>query len=71
MKVTGTIKKSDLEGGLWMLEAGDGTSYQLTGKLDGAKDGMTAEVEGKVDKNVMGFGMAGPTMVVTSIKLAK
>jgi hypothetical protein len=54
-----------------MLEAGDGTSYQLTGKLDGAKDGMTAEVEGKVDKNVMGFGMAGPTMVVTSIKLAK
>ena len=68
MKVTGTIKKSDLEGGLWTLAGSDGTTYQLSGKLDGAKDGMAAEVEGKVDKNVMGFGMSGPTLVVTGIK---
>lgn len=70
MKLVGTIKKSDLEGGLWLLDTGKET-YQLSGKLDGAKDGMKAEVEGKVDKGAMGFGMAGPQLVVSSIKTAK
>jgi hypothetical protein len=39
MKVKGTIKRSDLEGGHWLLDADDGQQYQLTGKVEGAKDG--------------------------------
>ncbi len=70
MKYTGTIKKNDLEGGVWMLETSGG-DYQLTGKLDGISDGMKAEVEGKLDKSSMSFGMAGPQLAVTSIKPAK
>ncbi len=67
MKVKGTIKRSDLEGGHWLLEADDGQHYQLTGKTDDAKDGQRVEVEGKVDKNAMGIGMMGANFNVSKI----
>lgn len=70
MKVTGTIRRSDVEGGLWILEAGT-EKYQLSGELDAAKDGMRAEVDGSVDRNSMGFGMGGTPFTVKSIKPAK
>jgi hypothetical protein len=67
MKLKGTIRRSDLEGGHWLLDASDGTSYQLVGETKGCKDGMKAEVEGKVDKNAMGIGMTGPHFNVEKI----
>ena len=67
MKLTGTIRRSDLEGGHWVLHADGGDQYQLTGKVDNAKDGMRAEVEGKVDKGAMGIAMTGPQLAVTKI----
>ncbi len=49
MKLTGTIVRSDVEGGHWLLKAElRRPSYRLTGKLEGLKDGVRAEVEGKV-----------------------
>ena len=68
MKLKGTIRRNDLEGGHWVLEADGGDTYQLVGSLDGAKDGLKAEVEGKVDKGAMGIGMTGPHFTVQSIK---
>ena len=68
MKLKGTIRRTDLEGGHWTLEADDGETYQLTGETAGAKDGMKAEVEGKVDKGAMGFAMVGPQFAVQKIK---
>lgn len=68
MKLTGTILRSDLEGGHWVLKTDGGDQYQLTGSLDGIKDGMRAEVEGKVDKQAMGFGMMGPHFAVQRLK---
>ncbi|MDB4954216.1 MAG: hypothetical protein JWO36_1785 [Myxococcales bacterium] len=67
MKLKGTISRSDLEGGQWLLKTDSGEQYQLAGKLEGAKDGMRAEVEGKVDKQAMGFGMVGPHFAVQKI----
>jgi hypothetical protein len=67
MKLKGTIRRSDLEGGHWILETDGGDTYQLTGSLAGCKDGMAAEVEGKVDKNAMGIGMTGPQLAVQKI----
>jgi hypothetical protein len=67
MKVKGTIKRTDVEGGHWLLEADSGEQYQLTGKVDGAKDGLRVEVEGKVDKNAMGFGMMGAHLAVQKL----
>ena len=59
MKIKGTITRTDIEGGAWMLKTDDGDQYQLVGKTDGAADGLRVEVEGKVDKDAMGFGMMG------------
>ena len=67
MKLKGTIKKNALEGGHWTIETDKGETYQLQGKLDGAKDGMKAEVEGKVNKDVMGIGMTGPHFEVQKL----
>ena len=64
MKLKGTIRRSDLEGGHWTLQTDSGDQYQLTGSVDGAKDGMKAEVEGKVEKDMMGIGMTGPHFAV-------
>ena len=68
MKLKGTIRRNDLEGGHWVLEADSGETYQLVGSTAGCKDGMKAEVEGKVDKGGMGIGMTGPQLSVQSIK---
>jgi hypothetical protein len=67
MKVRGTIHRSDLEGGHWVFDADGGERYQLVGKIDAARDGMRAEVEGKVDKGAMGIAMTGPQLSVTKI----
>ncbi len=67
MKLKGTIRRSDLEGGQWILEAKDGVQYQLGGALATAKDGMSAEVEGKIDKHSMSFGMMGAMFTVEKI----
>lgn len=64
MKLKGTIRRSDLSGGHWTFETDKGEHYQLTGKLDGIADGMKAEVEGKVEKDMMGIGMTGPQFAV-------
>ena len=68
MKLKGTIRHSDLEGGHWVLHVEGGSDqYMLTGTLAGAKDGMKAEVEGKVDKGAMGIGMMGPQFAVQKL----
>ena len=68
MKLKGTIRRNDLEGGHWVLEADGGERYQLAGSLEACKDGQKVEVEGKVDKDAMGIGMTGPHFTVQSIK---
>jgi hypothetical protein len=67
MKLKGTITRTDIEGGAWLLKADDGEQYQLTGKVEGAQDGQRVEVEGKVDKNAMGIGMMGAHFAVQKL----
>jgi hypothetical protein len=68
-KYRGTIRRSDLEGGHWQLEADDGTTYVLEGAPAGVtQDGAKVELEGKVDADAMGFAMTGPTLKVKAGK---
>jgi hypothetical protein len=69
MKLTGTIRRSDLEGGHWTFEATDGKTYQLSGSIAAAKDGAKADAEGEVDKGAMGVGMTGPMFKVSKLTL--
>ena len=67
MKLKGTIRRSDLEGGHWVFHSDAGDQYQLTGSLEGARDNMRAEVDGKVDKQAMGIVMVGPHFAVQKL----
>jgi hypothetical protein len=68
-KFHGTVRRSDLEGGHWQLEGEDGTTYVLEGATGGIEqDGAKVEIDGAVDRDVMGIAMTGPTLRVKSGK---
>jgi len=68
-KFHGTVRRSDLEGGHWQLEGEDGTTYVLEGATRGIEqDGAKVEIDGAVDRDVMGIAMTGPTLRVKSGK---
>lgn len=70
MTIKGKVKKEDLSGGIWILEADDGSRYTLNGGDSGLlKDGQRATVEGSVDKGAFGIGMVGETFKVSSYKV--
>ncbi len=63
--LAGTVVYRDLEGGVWVLEGDDGTTYLLAGgdrKLKRA--GARVEVEGEVDAASLTTAMLGPRFVV-------
>ena len=68
MKLKGTVSRTDVEGGAWLLKTDSGDQYQLVGATGDCKDGMRVEVEGKVDKDAMGFTMMGAQFSVTKLK---
>ena len=68
MKVAGTVKKDDIEGGVFHLVGDDGKRYAIAGG-DRAlrKDGQRVEVEGEIDPGAVSKGMSGaPTLRVKS-----
>jgi hypothetical protein len=65
-KLSGVIKKSDLEGGHWLLVTEDGKEYQLDGAEDLA-EGARVVVEGTVEKSAFGIGMTGPIFKVSKL----
>ncbi|MBK9035187.1 MAG: hypothetical protein IPL61_28675 [Myxococcales bacterium] len=69
-KLSGTIKKSDLEGGHWLLVTDKGDQYQLVG-AKGIRAGQEVVVEGTVDRGAMGIGMTGPMLTVKKISPKK
>jgi hypothetical protein len=68
MKVSGTIRRNDLEGGHWVLETDAGERYQLSGEVAALQDGLKAEVTGDVERNMMGIGMTGPMFKVKKVE---
>jgi hypothetical protein len=70
-KFRGTVRRSDLEGGHWQLEADDGTTYVLeAGDAGALADGNKVEIDGQVDRQAMSLAMTGPVLKVKGIKLA-
>jgi hypothetical protein len=68
-KLRGTIRKSDLEGGVYQFHADNGDIYELEGTDPLLrKEGAKVEIDGHVDKNAMSFTMTGPRLTVKSIK---
>ena len=70
MKVKGTVKYVDLEGGFFVLETHDGKRYVLDGGDDGLQtDGAHVEVEGEVSE-AMGISMTSdPVLAVSAYRV--
>jgi hypothetical protein len=67
MKLSGTVHYQDLEGGVWVLKADDGKTYQLAGgdrKIK--KDGQRIRAEGDIQRGMLTVAMVGPVFHVTS-----
>jgi len=70
MQLKGVVKRSDIEGGLWLLHSDDGQVYQLRGGgADLLKDGLRATIECTVDGGAFGIGMVGAVVDVESYSI--
>ena len=68
-KLRGTIRKSDLEGGVFQLHTKDGDVFELEGHDPLlSTEGASVEVDGEVDRGAMSFTMTGPRLKVKSIR---
>ena len=65
--LTGTVRKNDLEGGFWEIEADDGKVYRLEGQVTGAG---RFKVTGSIQKGGFGIHMSGPAFKIESMEAA-
>lgn len=66
-RVTGTVRRASLEGGLWILTTSEGTTYQLRNAPAAmCKEGLEVEVHGEVDEGAVSIGMMGEVLDVKS-----
>jgi hypothetical protein len=66
----GKIHRTDLEGGSWTLITDHGVVYQLLGGgPDLLKDGVRAEIEGRIATKQMGIAMMGEVLEVRRYRL--
>lgn len=70
-KFSGTVGRSDLEGGFWTFETDRGDVYKLEGGAgDLLKAGVRATIEGDADEGGMGIGFGAPVLTVKKYTLA-
>jgi hypothetical protein len=69
-KYVGTVQRTDIEGGSWLLQSDQGVTYQLKGG-DSALlvDGLRAEVDGRIATKQLGIAMMGDILEVVSYRL--
>jgi hypothetical protein len=63
---TGTVRKSDLEGGFLELVTDDGDVYRISGASP--KAGARVRVTGSVESGGFGIHMSGPSIEVASLE---
>ena len=72
MRVTGTVRRADVEGGVWTFDGDDGKVYQLRGGgKDLLRNGVRATVDGSIQRDAMGIGMVGPILRVSTYEIEK
>jgi formylmethanofuran dehydrogenase subunit C len=65
----GKLERADVEGGVWLLHARDGTTYSLRGDVPARLAGSDVVVEGVADDR-MGIDMSGPAIAVRHVRKA-
>ena len=67
---TGTVVKSELEGGVWLLKTDSGNTYELNNANESIlKEGLKVSIDGQIQKDMVSFAMMGPILSVKNHKL--
>ena len=69
MKLRGTVGRSDLEGGYFTFDDGNQTYKLEGGGADLLVPGVRAEIEGTVERDVMGIGFGAPVLRVRGYRV--
>ncbi|NVB37988.1 hypothetical protein G6O69_09105 [Pseudenhygromyxa sp. WMMC2535] len=65
---TGTVRKSELEGGFLELETEGGEVFRLSGPQAGLSPGKRVRVTGRVERGGFGIHMSGPALAVEKVE---
>lgn len=69
MHIEGTIRHLDLEGGVWVLEGDDGTTWNPTNLPEGFRtEGLEVEAEARIQEDAMSMAMVGPLIEIVRIR---
>jgi hypothetical protein len=62
---TGTVQKLDIGRGVWVLNANDGTTYELMGATAELKqEGARVAIQGTIQEGMVSAAMVGPILKV-------
>jgi hypothetical protein len=67
MKLSGTLKFTDVEGGTWLFVTDDRRTFQLP-KDPGAPAGTRVEIDGEPDPQGVSFQMGAPMLRVRNVR---
>jgi hypothetical protein len=68
-RIRGKVGRSDLEGGYFTFSDGKSTYKLEGGGADLLREGVSAEIEGKVQKDMMGIGFGAPVLQVIKYRI--
>ena len=69
IEVTGTVRKLDIEGGVFVIENAEGTRFNPTNLPEALKvDGKLVEAQARRRDDVMSIGMVGPMIELLRIR---
>ena len=69
MRITGTVHRLEVEGGVWIIRDAQGTQYNPTNLPDAfRKEGMAVEAEARRRDDMASIGMVGPIIELRRIR---
>ena len=71
ISVTGTVRYSDLEGGFWLIQGDDGTTYDPVASglpTEFQKEGLRVRIEAKPRPDLASSHMAGTIVEIQKIE---
>lgn len=69
-KYVGTVHHSDIEGGHYLFVTDEGVTFQIKeGAAELLRDGVRAEIEGRVATRALGIAMLGDVLEVKRYRL--
>lgn len=72
IKFNATMRRYNIEGGIWLAETTDGRKFQLSSEVpELMRDGVKFSAVGELDNQTIGIGMVAPYLKIEQYKVQK